>query len=273
MYLFPSHDRGADTVADDGDDQLFYQKAYLEGLYDIVLDTEGYIFQTHEPNTQIIDGQLNNGICCPCIYHGNGDEYAKEIFESLYDQMYNKPAWFIPNLGGYEIIEKDMIVVDFMSKKQCQNMIDIANAHNDWKSLDYDKFPAQEIRLKELNLWGELEAHWNEYIKPIVEKYWKPLEMYGLRDAFVLKYDTASQTKLALHHDASYVTGSVKLNEDYVGGELVFPRQEVSNINLAAGQLLLFPGAVTHPHECLELTHGSKYSLTIWSRQIVTGKH
>ena len=259
----------ADTVADDGDDQLFYQKAYLEGLYDIVLDTEGYIFQTHEPNTQVIDGQLHNGICCPCIYHGNGDESAKEVFESLYNQMYNKAAWFIPNLGDYEVIEKDMIVVDFMSKKQCQNMIDIANAHNDWKSLEYDKFPAQEIRLKELNLWHELEVHWNEYIKPIVEKYWKPLEMYGLRDAFVLKYDTASQTKLALHHDASYVTGSVKLNEDYVGGELVFPRQGVSNINLEAGQLLLFPGAVTHPHECLELTHGSKYSLTIWSSRFL----
>lgn len=89
--------------------------------------------------------------------------------------------------------------------------------------------------------------------------------MYGLRDAFVLKYDTSSQTKLALHHDASYVTGSVKLNDDYVGGELVFPRQDVSNINIPAGKLLLFPGAVTHPHECVDLISGTKYSLTIWS--------
>ena len=256
----------ADTVADDGDDQLFYQKAYLEGLYDIVLDTEGYIFQTHEPNTQIINGQLNNGICCPCIYHGNGGDDAKETFEKLYDDMYNsKTPWFLPNLGGYEQLEKDMIMVDFMSPRQCQNMIDIANAHNDWKSLDYDKFPAQELRLKEINLWDDLCAHWDEYIKPIVEKYWKPLEMYGLRDAFVLKYDTSSQTKLALHHDASYVTGSVKLNDDYVGGELVFPRQDVSNINIPAGKLLLFPGAVTHPHECVDLISGTKYSLTIWS--------
>ena len=87
---------------------------------------------------------------------------------------------------------------------------------------------------------GRSSAHWDEYIKPIVEKYWKPLEMYGLRDAFVLKYDTSSQTKLALHHDASYVTGSVKLNDDYVGGELVFPRQDVSNINIPAGKLLFF---------------------------------
>ncbi len=256
----------ADTVADDGDDQLFYQKAYLEGLYDIVLDTEGYIFQTHEPNTQVINGQLNNGICCPCIYHGNGGDDAKETFEKLYKEMYHvSTAKFLPNLGGYEQLEKDMIMVDFMSPTQCKDMIDIANAHNNWQSLDYDKFPAQEIRLKELNLFEELEWHWDEYIKPIVEKYWKPLELYGLRDAFVLKYDTSSQTKLALHHDASYVTGSVKLNDDYVGGELVFPRQDVSNINIPAGKLLLFPGAVTHPHECVDLISGTKYSLTIWS--------
>ena len=258
----------AGEVQDDGDDQLFYQKAYLEGLYSIGLDTESYIFQTHEPNVTMLGNQLWNEEtrCCPCIYHGNGGEEAKETFERAYKDMYQpKTAWFLPNLGGYEELEKDMLLVDFMSPKQCQNMIDIANAHNNWKSLDYDKFPAQELRLKEINLFEELEWHWDEYIKPIVEKHWKPLEMYGVRDAFVLKYDTSSQTKLALHHDASYVTGSVKLNDDYVGGELVFPRQDVSNINIPAGKLLLFPGAVTHPHECVDLINGTKYSLTIWS--------
>ena len=50
-----------------------------------MLDTEGYIFQTHEPNTQIIDGQLDNGICCPCIYHGNGGDMQKR-FEKLYNK-------------------------------------------------------------------------------------------------------------------------------------------------------------------------------------------
>ena len=80
-------------------------------------------------------------------------------------------------------------------------------------------------------------------------------------------YSTDSQTKLALHHDSSHVTGSVKLNKNYKGGELFFPRQGVSNADIPVGKLLLFPGQVTHPHECVELTEGTKYSLTIWSQR------
>ena len=256
------------NITDQEDDQLFYQEAYLEGLYDIVLDTEGYIFQTHEPGIQVTNGQLNNGICCPCIYHGNGGAEAKKHFENLYQKLYpNQSSLFIANLGEYELLENDMLLVDFMTISQCEDLINMANANGNWKSLDYDKFPAQEIRLKQLELWEMLEFHWQKYIAPIAEKHWKPLLMYGLRDAFILKYSPETQTKLSLHHDASYVTGSVKLNEGYEGGELSFPRQNLSNKDIPVGKLLLFPGAVTHPHECLELKSGTKYSLTIWSQR------
>jgi len=259
-----------DSIEDHQDDQLFCQKAYLEGIYDIGLDVECYMFQTHYTGITTLGNQLHNPAttCCPCIYHGNGDEVAKKTFERIYSELYPTSLnLFHTPTQSYEILDKDMILVDFMSEHQCQRLIEIAEQHNEWKSLEYDKFPAQELRLKEINLFAELERHWMAHIKPIVEPYWKPLEMYGLRDAFMLKYSTDSQTKLDLHHDASYVTGSVKLNHNYVGGELNFPRQNISNKDIPVGKLLLFPGAVTHPHECLELTQGTKYSLTIWSQR------
>ena len=67
------------------------------------------------------------------------------------------------------------------------------------------------------------------------------------------------------HHDASLVTGSVKLNDEYTGGLLEFPRQGVSNKDIPIGKCLLFPGQVSHPHLSTELESGVKYSLTIWS--------
>lgn len=259
-------------IADDDDDQLFYQKVFLAGKYNIKLDYESYIFQTHEPQTAKIGNQLHNPVTevCPCIYHGNGGDEAKQVFDNLYKQFYPPaPSLFIPHHNKVDILTPDMLVVDFMTQTQCEDLIAIADKHGGWGSLSYDKFPAQEIRMRELGLWDDLEDAWSRYIVPTVEHYWQPLQMYGLRDGFVMRYAMDTQTNLNLHHDASLVTGSVKLNEDYEGAELVYPRQGISNKDIPVGKMILFPGQVTHGHECLPLRTGVKYSLTIWSCRYV----
>ena len=63
-------------------------------------------------------------------------------------------------------------------------------------------------------MFDELNEAWEKHIVPLVETYWKPLQMYGLRDAFVMRYALDTQVSLNLHHDASLVTGSIKLNDD-----------------------------------------------------------
>ncbi len=256
------------NVKDAEDDQLFFQKIFIENKFDIKLDYECYLFQTHDEDTEILNGQLHNPktLCCPCIYHGNGGDEAKQKFDSLYAELFPaNTSYFIPNHGKFEILTPDMLLVDFMTQAQCEDLIALSDKHGGWGSLEYDKFPAQEIRMKELGLWEELERSWNEYIVPVVEHYWQPLQMYGLRDGFVMRYAMDTQTKLNLHHDASLVTGSVKLNDSYKGAELVYPRQNISNADIPVGKMILFPGQVTHGHECLPLTEGVKYSLTIWS--------
>ena len=89
--------------------------------------------------------------------------------------------------------------------------------------------------------------------------------MWGLRDAFLIKYEMDKQRELRVHNDASLVTGSVKLNDDYTGGLLEFPRQKFTNKDIPVGKCLLFPGQVTHGHTSTLLESGTKYSLTIWS--------
>jgi|TARA_R110000823_G_scaffold78546_1_gene178937 hypothetical protein len=255
-------------VSDDGDDQLFYQKIFLSGKYDIKLDYEGYLFQCNEEMVGHDGENLFNPItnCCPCIYHGNGGEAAKTKFDEIHTKIaMNIPTLYLPTHKGIDIIDDDMLLVDFMTQSQCEDLIAVADKHGGWGSLSYDKFPAQEIRMKELGLWDTLEAHWEKELYPLIEQYWTPMEMYGLRDAFVMRYALDTQASLRHHTDASLVTGSVKLNDDYEGADLIFHRQNISNADIGVGRCILFPGMVTHGHECMELIKGNKYSLTMWS--------
>ena len=257
-----------EDVSDDSDDQLFYQKKYLEQKYDMALDLECYIFQCSESEIIQSNGQMYNPItrCFNCVYHGNGGDSEKRTFDRLYKQFYaNSPMLYIPTTD-YKILSDDMLLVDFMTPDNCKEMIRLAE-DQEFQCHYADKVPSQDLRIKEIGLWNELEKHWNSIIYEIVYKYWNPCHMWGLRDAFLIKYTMNGQKSLRLHNDASLVTGSVKLNDDYTGGVLSFPRQGITNEDIPIGKLILFPGQVTHGHTSTELLSGTKYSLTIWSQR------
>ena len=257
-----------EDVSDDSDDQLFYQKKYIEQKYDIALDIECYIFQCSDSEVIEKNGQMYNPItrCFNCVYHGNGGDSDKQTFERLYKQFYSLNAMSYIPAKNYEILDNDMLLVDFLTPEKCQEMIQLAEDQN-FHSHYADNVPSQDLTLKEIGLWKELEKHWNSTIYDIVHKYWEPCHMYGLREAFIIKYTMDGQKELRLHNDASLVTGSVKLNDDYTGGVLKFPRQNITNSDIPIGKLILFPGQVTHGHTSTELLSGTKYSLTIWSQR------
>ena len=52
-------------------------------------------------------------------------------------------------------------------------------------------------------------------------------------------------------------------NDDFDGGELVFPRQGIT-IKPELGMMVIFPSGFTHPHESTEITRGTKYSIASW---------
>ena len=254
-------------IEDHEDDQLFMQERFLTGNFDVQLDSEQYIFQVYDECVQKVNRQIYNPEtrAYGCLFHGNGGDQAKIKLDNLYNQFYNNS--YIRTVQEPKLLSKDMLELPFVTEDWCNRVIELAEKHGGWEPLPEDLFPAQEIRLKEVDkqVYDDFCASWNELMVPAAEKYWFPLKMYGIRDVFVMKYTKDTQNKLALHHDASLVTGSIKLNEAYEGGSLNFPRQGVTNDNTPIGHCILFPGQVTHGHECVELTSGVKYSLTIWT--------
>tara|TARA_R110002074_G_scaffold57157_2_gene140739 strand:- start:4099 stop:5850 length:1752 start_codon:yes stop_codon:yes gene_type:complete len=262
-----------EAVPNDSDDQLWVQKRFLSSDWQSTasanLDYEGYIFQCDD-DIEIINGQLSNGMCCPCIYHGNGGDDAKVRFKNLANKFgYVEEAEVLsPEYHKgleYKEVAPEILVAEFMSEAQCQRYIEASESLGRWGELDGDKFPAQEIRLKELGLWDEISEQWADKLSKICEKHWHPEAYLGLRDAFTMRYSMDTQTELGLHTDASLFTGSVKLNDNYAGAELVFPRQEFTNKDVKVGQCILFPSMVTHGHKVLPLRGGKKYSLTMWT--------
>lgn len=262
------------TLKDDDDDQLWVQMKYLEpnGL-NIKLDYEGYIFQCDD-EVQVQGSQISNGMCCPCVYHGNGGEDAKQRYKKIAQQLgygSSQESVQAPRFNSlkYEEVAKDILLVPFLSEDECRDIISKSESLGGWGQMDGDKFPAQEIRISKLGMWDEIEKAWKDYLGKVAESKWTPMQHIGLRDAFTMRYSVDTQTSLGFHTDASLVTGSVKLNDDYEGAELVFPHQNFSNINVPVGNCILFPSAVTHGHKVNPLMSGVKYSLTMWTSRYV----
>ena len=252
----------------DESDQYWVQQKFLSEQYDIVLDIECYLFQTHEPAVYENSGQLLNPItrCFTCLYHGNGGKDAKELFISKYKDFYGTDTPILHvQTSKYEVLDDDIIMIDYLTPYMCDSIIELSERHGDYKGLEGDDVPGQELRLTELGLRNLTAGHWWDTIEPMIGKHWDCCSYRGLRDAFIIKYTMDGQKDLRLHSDISLITGSVKLNDDYEGGELYFPRQNFSNKDIPVGKCILFPGQVTHPHTSKELKSGTKWSLTMWT--------
>jgi hypothetical protein len=55
----------------------------------------------------------------------------------------------------------------------------------------------------------------------------------------------------------------VRLNDGYVGGGLVFPRQGWDNREVPVGSMAIFPSAGTHPHRLESVSQGVQYQLSL----------
>jgi 2OG-Fe(II) oxygenase superfamily len=160
----------------------------------------------------------------------------------------------------------EVYVTPFWTPEFCAVLIDAAEATQAFEPQPDDPVPGHEVSLAVISpvLFETVQHDLGARIWPRLQQHWPYIDYHGLRDAFVIKYALGQQESLRIHHDVAQVSASVKLNDDYRGSELVFPRQGFSNAEVAVGDLLAWPSLVTHPHAADQLLEGTKYSLTIW---------
>ena len=257
----------SDYMEEDHDDQLYMQNTFLEGVFNIGLDYEGYIFQSWDDALEVQNQKVVNPIYggTPCVVHGNGEYTCKLKWAELYEET-KKPSELrvYSKAERFEVLADDILMIDFMSPELAQQWIEISEEHGGFAPDPNDNVPSHDIHLKELGLFEEAEAFMRSKAARIIDSYWAPQSWEGIRKAFTMKYEAGSQTSLPIHVDHSLITGSVKLNDDYEGAVLHWPKQNFSNADVPVGKMILFPGMVTHPHYVDELTSGVKYSATIW---------
>ncbi|MFM7534422.1 MAG: hypothetical protein ACKO91_01310 [Acidimicrobiales bacterium] len=160
----------------------------------------------------------------------------------------------------------DLLAGPFWTPAFCATVIRAAEAVGVFEPAEDDPVPGHEVSLAAISprLYAHLEDDLLVRLLPQAQRWWPLVEYHGLRDAFVIKYSTFGQTELRAHHDVAQLSATIRLNDGFTGGALVFPRQGFSTAASAIGELVTWPSLVTHPHATEPITAGVKYGLTIW---------
>lgn len=101
-----------------------------------------------------------------------------------------------------------------------------------------------------------IDRYIQEYHVPCSQKEDYEILKYGKGNFFIDHVD-----------DGLFMSRKVSLvyyfNDDYDGGEIHFPRFNVT-IKPKANQLILFPAAYIYNHNVTEITRGTRYSMVNW---------
>ena len=171
----------------------------------------------------------------------------------------------IDDRTGVTELGAELLVLPFWTPSFCAAIVRAAELVGFTPDPD-DPVPGHEVSLATISprLYQLVQDDLGARIWPQLQGVWPLIDYHGLRDAFVIRYALGEQEELRAHHDVAQVSATVKLDDDYEGAELVFPRQGVDNAIVPVGSLLAWPSLVTHPHEAAPLRRGVKHGLTIW---------
>ena len=163
-------------------------------------------------------------------------------------------------------VADEMFALSCWTPDFCGALIRAAELTGTFENNPNDPVPGHEVSLAVISprLFNAVEVDFGGRIWPQLQQQWPLIDYHGIQDVFVIKYQVGQQEELRMHHDVAQVSASIKLNDNYQGAELEFPRQNFSNRDLKVGEMVVWPSLVTHPHRSAQITGGVKYSATIW---------
>ncbi|XP_065313263.1 procollagen-lysine,2-oxoglutarate 5-dioxygenase-like [Gordionus sp. m RMFG-2023] len=207
--------------------------------------------------------------------HFNNDLY--QIFDNPKDweDVYIHPDWKKQIDPEVKLEEPcpDVYWFPIFTDRFCDELIEEMENLGDWSggrhedqrlAGGYENVPTDDIHMRQIGL----ERHWlhflKMYITPIQIKAY-PGYHHDPPEAvmnFVVRYKPTAQSYLRPHHDSSTFTINAALNRykiDYDGGGVRFLRYNCSIIDTRKGWSFIHPGRLTHYHEGLLITNGTRY--------------
>jgi len=167
----------------------------------------------------------------------------------------------------------DVFWFPIVTPRYCKELIDEMENFGRWSDgsnydtrLDggYENVPTVDIHMNQVGM----EAQWLEflrlYVEPLQSKVFVGYHHYPPFASmnFAVRYKPDEQRELKPHHDTSTYTINIALNVphvDYEGGGCRFTRYNCSVRDTKLGWLIMHPGKLTHQHEGLRVTKGTRY--------------
>uniref|UniRef100_A0A8C4MH87 Procollagen-lysine,2-oxoglutarate 5-dioxygenase 1 n=1 Tax=Equus asinus asinus TaxID=83772 RepID=A0A8C4MH87_EQUAS len=166
----------------------------------------------------------------------------------------------------------DVYWFPIFTETACDELVEEMEHYGQWSLGDnkdnriqggYENVPTIDIHMNQISFEREWHKFLVEYIAPMTEKLYPGYYTRAQFDlAFVVRYKPDEQPSLMPHHDASTFTVNIALNRvgvDYEGGGCRFLRYNCSIRAPRKGWTLMHPGRLTHYHEGLPTTKGTRY--------------
>uniref|UniRef100_A0A671XN79 procollagen-lysine 5-dioxygenase n=1 Tax=Sparus aurata TaxID=8175 RepID=A0A671XN79_SPAAU len=166
----------------------------------------------------------------------------------------------------------DVFWFPVFSEKACDEIVGEMEHYGSWSggrhedkriSGGYETVPTDDIHMKQIGFDKEWLHFIREFISPVTLKVFSGYYTKGYAVMnFVVKYTPERQAYLRPHHDSSTFTINIALNNkdrDFEGGGCRFHRYNCSISSPRKGWSFMHPGRLTHLHEGLPTTNGTRY--------------
>uniref|UniRef100_A0A034VR52 procollagen-lysine 5-dioxygenase n=1 Tax=Bactrocera dorsalis TaxID=27457 RepID=A0A034VR52_BACDO len=199
------------------------------------------------------------------------------IFSNKYDwvRKYIHPNYF-KHLEPNTTIEQpcpDVFWFQVGTDAFCDDMVAIMENFGKWSDGSnkdarleggYEAVPTRDIHMKQVGLDGVWLKFLDYIVRPLQEKVFMGYYHNPPRSLmnFVVRYRPDEQPSLRPHHDSSTYTINIALNSvdvDYEGGGCRFLRYNCQVDKTRKGWMFMHPGRLTHYHEGLPVTNGTRY--------------
>ncbi|XP_044855947.1 multifunctional procollagen lysine hydroxylase and glycosyltransferase LH3 isoform X2 [Mauremys mutica] len=255
------HDRSVFTLEETDPDMAFCKHVRERGIFLHITNLEefGHLLSTANYNTSRLHPDLGQLSENPLDWQ---EKYIHENYSRVLDgELVEQPC---PDVYWFPVL----------SEAACDELVAEVEHYGIWSGGQhedarlaggYENVPTDDVHLSQLGLEGAWLRVLREFVAPVAETLYPGYytQARALLN-FVVRYRPERQPALRPHHDSSTFTINIALNSkgtDYEGGGCRFLRYSCSVTAPRKGWSLMHPGRLTHFHEGLPTTRGTRYIL------------